>query len=79
MRRRIGRGPRVRVGRNVWYFRRGRNSRQIFKVQGGRVREMGIADARLTATRPAPSASSARAGSAALAVTLRSDYFREVR
>jgi len=52
MRRGIGRGPGVRVGRNVWYFRKGRNSRQIFKVQGGRVREMGIADARLTATTP---------------------------
>jgi hypothetical protein len=49
MRQRIGRGPRVRVGRNTWYFRKGRNSRQIFKVQRGRVLEMGIADARLTA------------------------------
>lgn len=47
--RRIGRGNRVRVGRNTWYFRKGRNSRHIFKVQGGRVQEMGIADARLTA------------------------------
>jgi len=46
--RRIGRSARVRVGGNVWYFRKGRNSRQIFKVRSGRVREMGIADARLT-------------------------------
>jgi hypothetical protein len=46
--RRIGRGNRVRVGRNLWYFRKGRNSRHIFKVQRGRVLEMGIADARLT-------------------------------
>jgi len=46
--RRIGRGARVRVGRNLWYFRKGRNSRHIFKIQDGRVREMGIADARLT-------------------------------
>jgi hypothetical protein len=29
-------------------FRKGRDSRQIFKVRSGRVREMGIADARLT-------------------------------
>jgi hypothetical protein len=46
--RKIGRGARVRVGKNLWYFRKGRNSRHIFKVQRGRVREMGIADARLT-------------------------------
>jgi len=46
--RKIGRGARVRVGKNLWYFRKGRNSRHIFKVQRGRVREMGVADARLT-------------------------------
>jgi hypothetical protein len=46
--RRIGGGNRVRVGKNLWYFRKGRNSRHVFKVQRGRVLEMGIADARLT-------------------------------
>jgi alpha-glucosidase (family GH31 glycosyl hydrolase) len=51
MLRRVGRQRGVRVGRNVWYFRKGRNSRHIFKVRGGRVREMGIADARLTESR----------------------------
>jgi len=49
LRRRIGRGRGVRVGRNVWYLARGSRARLVFKVRGRRVREVGIADRRLTA------------------------------
>ena len=48
---RIGAGRGVRVGRNLWYFRRGTRARQVFKVQGGRVREVGLADVKLTRSR----------------------------
>ena len=53
MRRRIGRrGVRsVRVGKNRWYLRRGKGVTLVFKVRRGRVRELGLADARLTRTR----------------------------
>ena len=41
-----------RVGANTWYLRRGRGgARLVFKVRGGRVRELGLADGRLTASR----------------------------
>ncbi len=49
--RRIGESRGVRVGRNVFYLRRGSRARQVFRVQGGRLREVGLADLRLTRTR----------------------------
>jgi hypothetical protein len=49
--RRVRRARRLRLGRNTWYLARGRTSRLAFKVRGGRVREVGIADRRLTASR----------------------------
>jgi hypothetical protein len=45
------RGMRVRVGVNVWVVRRGRGATRLFKVRGGRVRELGLADRRLTRSR----------------------------
>jgi zinc carboxypeptidase len=51
-RRRIGRRIRgLRVGRNVWFVRRGRGSRRIFKTRAGRVREVGFVSGRLTTNR----------------------------
>jgi WD40-like Beta Propeller Repeat len=41
---------RLRVGRNVWHLARGKGARLVFKSRGGRVLELGIADARLTRT-----------------------------
>ena len=41
----------VRVGRNVWYSVRTRGSTRVFKVQGGRVTEVGLADGRVSANR----------------------------
>ena len=46
--RRLRGHRRERVGRNVWYLTRGRRARLLFKVRGGRVREVGIASKRLT-------------------------------
>lgn len=45
-------GPRrgVRVGKNVWYVRRGERAGHVFKVQDGIVREVGLADRKQTAT-----------------------------
>ncbi len=51
MRRRLRGERRVRIGPNVWYVARGRGSRHVFKTRGGKVREIGIADKRLTASR----------------------------
>lgn len=51
LRNRLQRERRVRVGRSVWFTVRGRKSRQIFRTQGGKVRELGIGDKRLTATK----------------------------
>jgi len=48
--RKTGRRRGVRVGRNVWYVRRGERAGHVFKVRGGVVREVGIADRRQTAT-----------------------------
>ena len=50
--RRIGRRSRgIRVGKNVWYVKKGKRSRLLFKVRGGKVREVGLADSRLTSSR----------------------------
>jgi hypothetical protein len=52
MRSRIGRGIRpIRIGANRWYLKRGRRARLLFKIRGGRVREVGHAPLRLTNTR----------------------------
>ncbi|MGI9095456.1 MAG: hypothetical protein ACR2F4_07785, partial [Thermoleophilaceae bacterium] len=48
---RIGKGRGVRVGRDVWFVRRGTRARQVFRVRGGRLREVGLADLRLTRSR----------------------------
>ncbi|MBA3305546.1 MAG: exo-alpha-sialidase [Thermoleophilaceae bacterium] len=41
---------RVRVGVNVWYVLRGPKSTHVFKTRAGKVREIGLADKRLTKT-----------------------------
>jgi hypothetical protein len=41
----------IRVGRNVWYLARGSRARIVYKFARGRVREVGIADRRLTGSR----------------------------
>jgi hypothetical protein len=52
MRRRIGlRARGIRIGRNVWYSKRGKRARLVFKTRRGRVREVGHAPLRLTSTR----------------------------
>jgi hypothetical protein len=52
MRRRIGRRNRgLRIGRNVWFFKRGRAARLVFKTRAGRVREVGHVSSRPTNTR----------------------------
>jgi hypothetical protein len=51
LRRRIGRVKGYKVGTNRWYLRKGGGARQVFRVSRGRVREVGLADARLTRTR----------------------------
>ena len=51
MRRRFRGERRFRVGKNVWYLVRGKRSRVLFKTRAGKVREIGIADLRLTRSR----------------------------
>ena len=53
MRRRFRGERRFRVGRNVWYLVRGKRSRVLFKTRAGKVREIGVADLRLTRSRRA--------------------------
>jgi zinc carboxypeptidase len=50
MRRRLRRERRVKVGRSAYYVVSGRRARLLFRVRGGRVRDIGIADKRLTRT-----------------------------
>jgi hypothetical protein len=49
LRRRLRPADTLRIGRDTWYLARGR-ARAIFRTRGGVVREVGIADARLTST-----------------------------
>ncbi len=49
--RRIGRVKPIRVGSTRWYLRGGKGGRHVFRVTGGKVREVGLADARQTASR----------------------------
>ena len=52
LRRKLGRKVRgVRVGRNVWYAKRGSKARLVYKVRGRKVYEVGIADRTLNSTR----------------------------
>jgi hypothetical protein len=53
LRRRIGRRRvlSTRIGKNRWYVRRGKSVTLVFKVRRGRVREVGVADRRLTKSR----------------------------
>jgi hypothetical protein len=52
LRRSIGRRARgLRVGRNVWFTKRGSKARLVYKVRRGKVYEVGIADRTLTAGR----------------------------
>jgi hypothetical protein len=48
LRARFRRTRSFRIGANRWYLARGRAARLVFKVRGGRVREVGIADFALT-------------------------------
>ena len=41
---------RLRVGRNAWYLVRGRRANLLFRTARNRVREVGLADRRLTST-----------------------------
>jgi hypothetical protein len=50
LRRRLRGERRQRVGRNTWYVAAGSRARLLFKTRRGRVREIGIADRRLTGT-----------------------------
>lgn len=49
--RRIGKVKPIKVGGVRWYVRRGSGARHVFRVTGGKVREVGLADARLTSSR----------------------------
>jgi hypothetical protein len=51
LRRRFRGERRLRVGRSVWYLVRGRRARHVFEVRRGRIRELGLANLRLTASR----------------------------
>ena len=53
MRRRHRRLQRIRIGRNLWYLKRSRRATLLFKVRRGRVRELGLAERRLTGSRRA--------------------------
>jgi hypothetical protein len=50
LRGRVRRLSVVRVGANLWFTRRTSGPTQVFKVRGGRVREVGLADRRFTRT-----------------------------
>ena len=53
LRRRLRGERRVRVFKDVWYVARARRAALVFKVRGGKVRELGLADRRLTGSRRA--------------------------
>ena len=49
--RAIGRRRGMRIGKNTWFVRRGAKAQLVFKVRGGRVREVGEASLKLTSNR----------------------------
>jgi metallophosphoesterase (TIGR03767 family) len=51
MRRRFRGERRFRRGRNTWYLARGKRARIVFKTRAGKVREVGVANRRLTRSR----------------------------
>ncbi|MBA2792837.1 MAG: zinc carboxypeptidase [Thermoleophilaceae bacterium] len=51
LRKRLRGEKRLRVGRNVWYTVGGKKSRLLFRTQRGKVRELGLGNKRLTASR----------------------------
>jgi metallophosphoesterase (TIGR03767 family) len=51
MRRRFRGERRFEVGRNTWYLARGSRARIVFRTYRNRVREVGLADRRLTSSR----------------------------
>jgi hypothetical protein len=51
--RRRTNGRSFRIGSNRWYVVRGRRARVVFKVKGGKVRELGLVNKRLSAGRRA--------------------------
>jgi hypothetical protein len=53
LRKRLRGERRVKVGKNTWYVARAKGVRVVFKTRGGTVREVGIADSRLTRGRAA--------------------------
>jgi hypothetical protein len=50
LQRRIG-GRAIRIGSNRWYTKRAKTARLVFKVKGGKVRELGLVSKRLTTNR----------------------------
>jgi len=48
--RRVGGRP-IKIGSNRWYLKRGKRSTLVFKVRRGKVRELGVANKRLTSSR----------------------------
>jgi hypothetical protein len=44
-------GKPIRIGSNRWYVRRAKSARLVFKVRGGKVREIGIVNKKFTSTR----------------------------
>ena len=46
-------GRRRRIGKNLWILRRGSRATVVFKVRRGKIREVGLADRRLTRGRVA--------------------------
>ena len=53
VRRKLHTGTPYHVGLNFWYLVTLKGSRGVLKVRHGTIQEIGIADARLTSTRPA--------------------------
>ncbi len=51
LRRRLRGERRLRIGTTVWFTAKGRSSRLLFRTRGGRVRELGLGNRRLTSTR----------------------------
>ena len=51
MRRRFRGERRFRRGRNTWYLVRGKHARILFRTRAGKVREVGVANRRLTRSR----------------------------
>jgi len=44
-------GTPIQIGKNRWYVVRAKSARGVFKVQGGKLREIGLVNKRFTSTR----------------------------